>query len=301
MFSLLREFISRAGLPVRVILMDDDPSESPAQYRVDPGRVLWVLGGGVLLLTALLVGILLLTPMRTILPGYTSDAMQRNARLNDMRIAALEDSLAVQDAYLKRLRDLMLGNVDTTSTPALADSFIPGDAAPARPLGDPSTEDWQDHAQPALPIDRLDVPGSAAERVIPASSSSRFLAGLTFPLLPPVSGLVSRGFDARTGHFAVDIVVEEGSVVRSVGDGYVIVADWTHDGGQIIAVQHADGYISIYKHNSSLLKRVGDAVRSRDAIALSGNSGEITTGPHLHFELWHNGLAQDPGYYLIDL
>lgn len=301
MFSLLREFISRAGLPVRVILMDDDPSETPAQYHVDPGRVLWALGGGVLLLTVILLGILLLTPMRTILPGYTSDAMQRNARLNDLRITALEDSLALQDAYLERLRDLMLGNVDTTSTSAPTGDFVLRDPVPAQTLGDPSTEDWEDHAQPALPIDRLDVPGSGVRSVLPASSSSRFLAGLTFPLMPPVSGLVSRGFDARTGHFAIDIVVKEGSVVRSVGDGYVIVADWTHDGGQIIAVQHADGYISIYKHNSSLLKRVGDAVRSRDAIALSGNSGEITTGPHLHFELWHNGLAQDPGYYLIDL
>ncbi|NNF03798.1 MAG: M23 family metallopeptidase [Rhodothermales bacterium] len=301
MFSLLREFMSRAGLPVRVILMDDDPAESPAQFRVDPGRVLWAISGGVVLLTVLLVGILLLTPMRTILPGYTSDAMQRNARLNDLRIAALEDSLAVQDAYLARLRDLMLGNVDTSSTSAPSETFVLRDPVPAPLIGDPSTEDWEDHEQPALPIDRLDVPESGTERVVPASSSSRFLAGLTFPMLPPVSGLVSRGFDARTGHFAIDIVVEEGSVVRSVGDGYVIVADWTHDGGQIIAVQHADGYISIYKHNSSLLKRVGDAVRSRDAIALSGNSGEITTGPHLHFELWHNGLAQDPGYYLIDL
>lgn len=292
--------MSRAGLPVRVILMDDDPSESPAQYRVDPGRVLWALGGTVLALTVLVVGILLLTPMRTILPGYTSDAMQRNARMNDMRISALEDSLALRDAYLGRLRDMMLGTVDTTAY-ASAENIVPRDPVPTPTLGDPSTADWEDHAQPALPIDRLEMPGSEGRRVLPATSSSRFLAGLTFPLLPPVSGLVSRGFDARTGHFAIDIVVQTGSVVRSVGDGYVIVADWTHDGGQIIAVQHADGYISIYKHNSSLLKRVGDAVRSRDAIALSGNSGEITTGPHLHFELWHNGLAQDPGYYLIDL
>ena len=87
--------------------------------------------------------------------------------------------------------------------------------------------------------------------------------------------------------------------MRSVGDGYVTFADWTQAGGYTIAVQHAGGYLSIYKHNARLLKRAGERVRSREVVALSGNTGEITSGPHLHFELWRDGLAQDPASFLI--
>ena len=112
---------------------------------------------------------------------------------------------------------------------------------------------------------------------------------------------MARGFDAPRGHYGLDIAVAEGTPIRSIGDGYVVFADWTNDGGYVVAVQHADGYLSVYKHNSRLLKRVGDRVRSREAVALSGNTGEITTGPHLHVELWRNGLAQDPRLYFVGL
>ena len=145
-----------------------------------------------------------------------------------------------------------------------------------------------------MPVDE-----AAPFRVI--SAGAQYLASLQLPALPPVGGVLTRGFDARTGHYAVDIAVEEGTLVRAVGDGYVIFADWTQKGGYAIAVQHADGYVSVYKHNQRLLKRVGDRVRSREAVAVSGNSREFTTGPHLHFELWNNGLAQDPRSYLAGL
>ena len=110
---------------------------------------------------------------------------------------------------------------------------------------------------------------------------------------------VARGFDAARGHFGLDLAVSEGTPVRAFADGYVVFADWTHAGGHTIAVQHADGYLSVYKHNGRLLKRVGERVRARETIALSGDSGEVTTGPHLHFEVWRDGLAQDPAALLV--
>jgi murein DD-endopeptidase MepM/ murein hydrolase activator NlpD len=112
------------------------------------------------------------------------------------------------------------------------------------------------------------------------------------------SGFPTRDFDARDGHYGVDIAVSEGAFVRSIGEGYVVMADWTQDGGYTVAVQHGNGYLSVYKHNKRLLKQVGDRVKARDALAVSGNSGEMTTGPHLHFELWRHGLAQDPRSYI---
>ncbi|MFB6099440.1 MAG: murein hydrolase activator EnvC, partial [Salinibacter sp.] len=89
-----------------------------------------------------------------------------------------------------------------------------------------------------------------------------------------------------------------GEYIRAVGDGYVVWADWTQDGGYTIAVQHANGYLSVYKHNKRLLKHIGDRVRAQERLAVSGNTGAITTGPHLHFELWRNGLALSPRAYV---
>ena len=105
----------------------------------------------------------------------------------------------------------------------------------------------------------------------------------------------------RKGHFAIDIATEAGTMVRSIGDGYVIFADWTYTSGHTIIVQHAEGYLSVYKHNQRLLKRVTDRVGVRESLAISGNSGEYTTGPHLHFEIWNNGLALDPSAYILGL
>ncbi|WP_243663626.1 M23 family metallopeptidase [Rhodothermus marinus] len=165
------------------------------------------------------------------------------------------------------------------------------------PEAAPTSENWQEHQPPALPVLALMAP--TTPNVQPAVLRSDPLLQLQFPVLPPVAGFLTRGFDARSGHYGVDLAVEEGTVVRSIGSGYVIFADWTQAGGFVIIVQHADGYVSVYKHNQRLLKQVGDRVRDREAIALSGNTGEITTGPHLHFELWRHGLAQDPLNYFV--
>ncbi|GIV60821.1 M23 family metallopeptidase [Rhodocaloribacter litoris] len=300
MFSFLSEFIRDPHGTYTVMVMDEAGLEPLRSYRVQPRRLLLGWVATVLGLTLLLLALLVLTPLREWVPGYGTAEMQRSARLNALRLAALQDSLAAQQRYMQQLRTLVLGPLDSSLVgqdrppePAFA---VAGELAEV--AVDPLSKDWQDHTQPALALERLPAT-TLPVQVVSAAAGERYLAQLRFPVLPPVDGFPTRGFDARTGHYALDIAVEEGSVVRAVGDGHVIFADWTHEGGFTIAVQHADGYVSVYKHNQRLLKRVGDRVRDREAIAFSGNSGEITTGPHLHFELWHNGLAQDPRLYFI--
>ncbi len=249
-------------------------------------------------MAVLLVFLILATPIREVIPGFGTSAMRQNARLNSLRLAALQDSLQAQERYMTQLRQLMLGHIDSSQIAgATAPDPLTSVEAIEQPLrGDPSPN-WIDHQQPAIPVERLDGSNRSPFRLANIAGTS--LPNVLLPALPPVEGFVTRGFDARTGHYAIDIAVDVGTVVRSVGEGYVILADWTHEGGYTIAVQHSDGFVSVYKHNQRLLKRVGDRVHARDAIAMSGNSGEITTGPHLHFELWQNGLAQDPGEYIL--
>ena len=114
----------------------------------------------------------------------------------------------------------------------------------------------------------------------------------------PVVGTLSDGYNPKTKHFAVDIAVEMGTPVKSVADGTIIFAAWTSETGHVIIVEHSGGFISIYKHNTALHKEQGDLVKSGEVIASAGNTGEFSTGPHLHFELWNEGYPVNPINYI---
>jgi len=113
-------------------------------------------------------------------------------------------------------------------------------------------------------------------------------------LFTPISGLISRKYDLKEDHFGVDIVSKKNEPVMSVASGTVILSSWTQDSGYVIAIQHSSNLISVYKHNAELLKKTGSFVNGGDVIAIIGNTGELTDGPHLHFELWYNGNAVNP-------
>jgi murein DD-endopeptidase MepM/ murein hydrolase activator NlpD len=118
-------------------------------------------------------------------------------------------------------------------------------------------------------------------------------------LFSPINGgLITQKFDAKAAHYGLDIVAKKDEPVKCVADGTVILSSWTNDSGHIIAVQHQGNLISVYKHNSVLLKKMGSFVRAGEIISVIGNSGELTTGPHLHFELWHNSNPIDPEIFV---
>ena len=302
MRSFFAEFFRDFGQVNRVIFIDDRGTGEPRQYRIRPVKVLGTLTGFGVLLVLITAAVIVFTPVRELIPGYATEKMRHDAKLNSLRLAALEDSVKAQSIYFDHIRKLMMGQLDVEDPDETERSLAvyedPGEGQP--PVASrPVSQNWTDHAKPALEIDVLPV--AAASRALLVDVSEKYLATIRFPTVPPVQGFRTRGFEPRISHYGIDIAVAEGSVVRSVGDGYVIFADWTQEGGHAITIQHAKGYIAVYKHNQRLLKNVGDRVREREPIALSGNSGEISSGPHLHFELWQNGLAQDPGAFFLSL
>lgn len=293
MLPLLRDLARHPRRARTLILVDEEAAEPARPYTVRP-LALFAAGGGLTLaLAVLLAALVLLTPLRRVVYGPDPGDFYESARLTALRAVALADSLEMHRAYLAVLRSTITGIADTAEAATVVPLAPP--PAPETPPLELSpgarSEDWAHHVAPGLSLARLDV------RRRPAAEA--YLAALQFPALPPVDGFFARGYDAARGHFGIDLAVAEGTPVRAIGDGFVVFADWTNDGGFTIAVQHSGGYLSIYKHNSRLLKRVGDRVLARETIALSGNTGEITTGPHLHFELWRDGLAQDPRLYLV--
>ncbi len=110
----------------------------------------------------------------------------------------------------------------------------------------------------------------------------------------PITGFISDKYDSKKGHYGVDIVAKTNEPVKCVADGTVVMSSWTQDAGYVIAVQHRGSLVSVYKHNAGLLKKVGSFVNAGDIISIVGNSGEMTDGPHLHFEMWYNGNSLNP-------
>ena len=261
---------------------------TPRQYEVRPGYALYAAVIGIVVLGAVAVTVIVLTPLRGLVLGPGTGELRGVAEANAQRAAALEDSLAIQYQQMAQLRAIITGEMDDVQVldPTAFSLSETGESAL-----EGAGEKASDHAQPALPLRTL---GPATDGERDARAAERYLGDLRLPALPPVDGTVSRGFDASRGHFAIDLAATEGTAVRAFADGYVVFADWSHDGGHTMAVQHPGGYLSVYKHNSRLLKRVGERVRARESIALSGDTGRITSGPHLHFEVWRDGLAQDP-------
>ncbi|PIQ48049.1 MAG: peptidase M23 [Cytophagales bacterium CG12_big_fil_rev_8_21_14_0_65_40_12] len=118
-------------------------------------------------------------------------------------------------------------------------------------------------------------------------------------LFSPISGYVSQAFDPKNEHFGIDIVSKKDEPVKCIADGTVIFSSWTQDAGNVIAVQHKENLISVYKHNSALTKEVGNFITAGEILAIIGNTGELTNGPHLHFELWYNGSAVNPEDFIV--
>lgn len=294
MWAFLKELFRDIDTTYTVLLLDESTVEEPRRYQVDPRRLLVMWGSSMLVAMLVAGSVLAFTPLRQLIPGYGTEEMERSAQLNAVRVAALQDTLSVQQQYIERLQALLTGGVDGSSEAVQrdegsADSDV-DDYSPA-----PSSDSWSLHEQPALTLTRF----SGDQQAAPAATAEYDLPALSMPVPPPVeTGYPTRGFDPRAGHYALDIAVQEGSFVRTIGDGYVVLSDWTQEGGYTIAVQHGGGYLSVYKHNKRVLKQVGEQVREQEVIAVTGNSGEITTGPHLHFELWHHGLAQDPRSFI---
>jgi murein DD-endopeptidase MepM/ murein hydrolase activator NlpD len=128
------------------------------------------------------------------------------------------------------------------------------------------------------------------------------VAGLphtAFPLLTPVEGFVTQGFDPSRNHFGIDIAAQRGTPVYAPGDGVVLFAGWTYEDGNMLIIAHGGGYLTVYKHNQTLLKNTLNAVKRGEPIALLGSTGKTSAGQHLHFEVWRNGVPQDPEDFLL--
>ena len=223
------------------------------------------------------------TPVRTFIPGYPDARTKRAAIQNAIKVDSLEKVIYRWEIYSENIKRAVEGKA-----PIKIDSIIKASSKETAVSADQTLLQKQDSLlrEQVKEEERFEI-SQRGRRDLP-------IEGLHF--FTPLKGVISQGYDPV--HPYIDITAPAGSVVKATLDGTVIYAGWNEETGNTIQIQHSDDLISIYKHNEKLLKKTGDKVKAGTSIALVGNTGDVSTGTHLHFELWYKGEAVDPTRYI---
>lgn len=244
-------------------------------------------GVSVLLLTVTVIfliaaTIIAFTPLRNYLPGYMNSEVREQVVNNALRADSLQEALDRHRMYVMNIQDIFRGEVKVDTVHSI-DSLT---VARSEELMERTKQEEEFRKQ-----------YEEQERYNLTAVNDVSVSGIIFHR--PTRGMISSVFDVNKKHFGVDIAATPNESVLAALDGTVILSTYTAETGYVIQVQHSHDFVSIYKHCGSLLKKVGDTVKAGEAIALVGNTGEKTTGPHLHFELWNKGRAIDPSKYIV--
>ena len=267
----------------RMVILNEDTFEEKISFKLTRLNV-FIFGGlfSILLIVATIF-LIAFTQLREYIPGYSSTKLKRQATELVYKTDSLEEVIKVNEAYLDEIRALLVGKV--TDVNFDKDSVL-------------ATIQYDKDTMRLMPSD-VDLEFRAmVEEEDRYSLFNEAQLGSDIVFFSPVDGTISEEYSIENNHLAVDIATEMGTPVKSVADGTVLFAEWTAETGHVIIVEHAQGFISVYKHNSSLHKVQGDLVVSGEVIASAGNTGEFSTGPHLHFELWNQGYAVNPTNYI---
>tara|TARA_R110002051_G_scaffold72515_1_gene131094 strand:+ start:5126 stop:5995 length:870 start_codon:yes stop_codon:yes gene_type:complete len=267
----------------RLVILNESTFEEKISFKLSRLNVFITGSLCIICLIAFTTLLIAFTPLREYIPGYSSTKLKRQATELTYKTDSLVTVLNYTNKYLDNIRKVLNGDI--------ANNKINRDSLFEQFKLDPSTIDL-------TPIKEDSVLRAQVELEDKYNLFERNTKNVNLILFPPINGSISQDYDPDKKHFAIDVVATKGTPVKAVADGIVIFSEWTSETGYVIIVEHKDGLLSVYKHNGSLNKGQGDLVRSGEVIASVGNTGELTTGPHLHFELWNNGSPVNPKNYI---
>ena len=276
-----KKYLQKLKSKYRLVILNDDTFEEKLTIKLSRINVFVLIGGSAIFLSVAMIFLIAFTPLREYIPGYSSNDVRQEAIKLDRRADSLTYQLVLYDKQLKSIQMIMLGQNPDSSVAAIEDSGIVkpnDDQLEPSPL-EATLRDFVDIE------DRFNIPTNQS-------------ALTHFSFFTPLKGVITGKFDPKSNHNAVDIVAEKNAPVKACLGGTVLLAQWTSETGYVMIIQHSQNLISVYKHNATLLKTLGDIVRTGEVIALVGNSGEQSTGPHLHFELWHLGNPVNPENFI---
>ena len=268
----------------KIILYNETTVHETTSFRVNSVNIV-AYAGLLIIVIALLTALLFIyTPLNSMLPKHEDEQMKLALTANSMKMDSISNILAQRQEYFERIKNIMddrnfdedIDKEDTTTIERLHADFA---------------KSKHDSIVRTL----IEEETLQTLALINASGKDKYKRHNFFM---PVHGTLTSKFNPEKKHLGIDIAAKEDEPILATLSGTVILSTWTIETGNIIQIQHEDNLISVYKHNSVLLKSAGDKVQAGDPIAIIGNSGELTTGTHLHFELWHNGVPVNPEEYI---
>lgn len=265
----------------RLVILNEETFEERFSFKLNRLNVFVFSTLFTLFLILTTTFIIAFTPLREYIPGYSSTTLKRKASVLAYKTDSLQRIIELNEQYLASIRKVLTGDVKTVNFNK--DSLI--EVAKT----DPSV------------LIRTSRKDSLLREKVAQEDKYNPLIGnreQQYTLFVPVNGTITAPYDSKAKHYAVDIVTAKDAPVKAVADGTVIFAEWTAQTGNVIILKHNNNLISVYKHNAMLTKGQGELVKAGEVIASVGSTGELTTGPHLHFELWRDGIPVNPSNYI---
>jgi len=273
----------------RLVLLNEETLEERISFKLSRLNVFVAIGLMSIILVFITTYIIAFTPLKEYIPGYTDVTLQRRIYELQLRSDSVAYAMRTQEKYLEALKKVLSGDLPNDR------EMAPVDTAKSK-----NYINIKDKRSPEDSILRTEYDNANKYNLFKSDKSAgkgSTMRNLTF--FSPVKGIITSEFDPLRKHFGIDVVAARDEVIKSVQDGTVIFSGWTVETGYVLGIQHPGNVISIYKHNSVLLKKEGNIVHAGETVAIIGETGELSTGPHLHIELWINGIPVNPKDYIV--
>ncbi|MBI3501451.1 MAG: M23 family metallopeptidase [Bacteroidetes bacterium] len=272
----------------RLVVMNDDSFEEQFSLKLTPLNIFVLVGLISIVMITLTVSLVAFTPLREYIPGYGLEVNTRQELINlSLKLDSLQYELNLRTQAMDNLKNILNGNVS-------GDTAVQKNKTEKNPV--PKNADIKPTKEEVAFRSEVE----SQDKYSLAFSENKNGKGISsFFFFTPVKGMVTASFNSAEEHYGVDIAAKENEPIKAALDGTVLFSGWTSETGYTIQIQHSNNLVSAYKHCSVLMKKAGQFVKAGEAIAVIGNSGEQTSGPHLHFELWYNGTPIDPQEYMV--
>jgi len=274
-----KNFLKRIFNDYKVVVSSEDTFEEKLSFRANKINVFIIMLLYSIILIAFTISIVFFTQLREMVPGYSSSDLLNRAIYLTKKTDSLEQQITLNNKFYKSIEDVLSGNVDefiSRDELSIDSNLIKSEIFTISPnLQDSILRKYVEN-----------------EEKFNLTNNELVIENKMF--FSPIKGEITQSFNFNENHFAIDIAADIGTPVKSVLDGKIIFSEWSLETGYVVVIDHGENIISVYKHNSKTLKEQNDFVQAGEVIAYSGNQGNLSSGPHLHFELWKNGTPIDP-------
>ena len=274
-----KSFLKRIFNDYKVVVSSEDTFEEKFSFKTNKINAFIIMLVYSIILISFTISIVFFTQLREMVPGYSSTDLLNRAIYLTKKTDSLEQQIALNNKFYKSIEDVISGNID---------EFVPRDE-----LSVDSSLTNSDFVT-VSPNSQDSILRKYVENEDKFNLTNNELIIENKMFFSPIKGEITQSFNFNENHFAIDIAADIGTPVKSVLDGKIIFSEWSLETGYVVVIDHGENIISVYKHNSKILKEQNDFVQAGEVIAYSGNQGNLSTGPHLHFELWKNGTPIDP-------